>query len=81
MFNICLTKNNFQNKNAYNQWQQIHMSERKTNKHVLAYFCIATGVVAGSVAMPLGMQAVQKSIPVPSTFFHKDLVMKIFLQP
>ena len=39
------------------------------------------GAVARAVAMPLGMQAVPRSIPVSGTFFCEDLVMEIFQRP
>ena len=39
------------------------------------------GTVARSEACPLGIQAAQSSIPMSSTFFPGDLVMKKFLRP
>ena len=36
------------------------------------------GAVAQSLAKPLWVQAAQRSTPTSSTFFHEDLVMKIF---
>ena len=40
--------------------------------------CIAPGAVARSEACPLGMQAALSLIPMSSTFFRADLVMKHF---
>ena len=37
--------------------------------------------VAWSVAMPIGTQVVQRSIPASGTFFSENLVMKIFFWP
>ena len=37
--------------------------------------------LAWLVAMPLGMQAVVRSIPASGTFLREDLVMNIFLRP
>ena len=39
------------------------------------------GVVAGSEACSLGMQAAPSSIPTSGTFFRGDVVIKTFLQP
>ena len=39
------------------------------------------GVIARSIAMPLGMQEAPRAIPVFGTFLYEDLVMNIFLRP
>ena len=39
------------------------------------------GAAARSEASSLGMQAAPSSIPMSGTFFHGDLVMKVFLRP
>ena len=50
-------------------------------RHLYCFHCPELGVVARSEVCSLSMQVAPSSIPMYSTFFCGDLVMKTFLRP